>query len=271
MALKLQIKAIYLVSMLQGINILEFFDNGENRRWDDSDVKDFIVTFRTGQYPAFTILTDDAGVAGTFYIRNAETEEIIKSGNLVVTASSDKNLLSYYGATDGLDGYDPGYYYYELNFNGNTYRSDVWAANNVFTDYVKIGIESSNLTLSGEHEIPVSLYSELSFYLFNNGITIESEIIEDGVEKPYGDIPVFTTANIIRKVEINGTAQIYRMLSSLRAFNVNGRITISSVHNSARLIYNTNTEIIEDSDFGKTVIFNLTYKEIDFLSSRNEI
>ena len=111
---------------------------------------------------------------------------------------------------------------------------------------------------------------EIDFYLKYIGIEIEHEGSEDGTERYFGDIPLFSAISIKRKAEICGTPQIYRMLAFLRVFVVNGDISIT-VQGLTSLIYDTLVEVKDYGQSSETVMLTFSYKEFDFAASSNEI
>lgn len=251
--------------MLQGFNIFDFYTDKNFRKWNKADFNEYVPIFKTNSAPAFVVLTSLIEAAGTFKLLNADTENEINSGNIIVSESNGISILSYYG--EELADNDDCYCYYEITFGADVYYSDVFGW---FTDTSKligIKIESSDVTIGFDNIIPFSQYI-YEFFLQPIGVNIESETNEDGVEKPYGDIPAFSTTSIIRNVIINGDNQIYRFLSFIRALNVNGSIQVT-INGVTKDCYDFSVEVENNEGFGEMMSLLLKYKEFDFISSRN--
>ena len=132
-----------------------------------------------------------------------------------------------------------------------------------------INIQSSDITYNKTENLPYSNI-EIDFYLSYDNIEIEHEGNEEGTERYFGDIPLFSAVSIKRKAEIYGTPQIYRMLAFARVLKVNGSVKVT-VNGDQREVYDTNVEVKEYNQASDTIIIIFSYKEFDFAASSNEI
>ena len=255
--------------MLQGINIFDFFESINSRRWNNADIKEYCVVFATGFVPPFIVVKKTTATQALVKLINEVTgeEEISWTVSMNDSDEEDYKILTFVQKT--LADKECGYYSFEVTVNTKTYYSEVFGWSDNLSKLAKFEVYSESVTFAGVHELPMASISN-TFYLFQNGSIINAEIPEDGVEKPYGDIPLFNTLNILRTISINGTNQIFRYLSALRVLHVNGQVDVT-IDNEKRQIYDIRCEVDTDNSFGIYVQINFIYKEIDFVSVRNEI
>ena len=255
--------------MLQGINIFDFFETKEKRRWNKADVKEYTVVFENGKIPPFIVVTETEALTASIRMVNETTNEATPSEVVNTTDSIDGYKIITFPGSDIVSEIEDGYYRIEITIAEVIYYSEVFSLVTNPYSLLKFEVYSEDITFAGVHSLPLSDINNI-FYLFWNGISIESEIPEEGEEKPYGDIPLFSTLNIVRTASINGTTQIYRYLSALRIFGVNGILKIT-VEDEERQIYDSQCEIENDDSYGVTIQINFKYRELDFVSVKNEI
>jgi len=250
--------------MLQGANILKFFSQKDQRRWDIAAVKDFLPYFASYTIPCFAFAIETNEVEGDVYIHEANTDLEIDSLPVVIVADSTYKIVSN-AQSENLEIVD-GYYYLVVKLGATvTLYSDVFCLTEDTSQLLKIDVVSSDITLNESLTLPYSTF-HLIFYLAYNAISISNETKEEGVEKSFGDIPIYSTVSIINKADINGTAQIFKMLSFLRAISVNGDVFINDVK-----VYGLLTEVKDEITEDDTMIITLTYREYNFISSKNAI
>lgn len=257
--------------MYRGINILQFYKTVESIPWFNSDNKDNVMLFYTGHVPP-VILYSLATVtfAAPIKLINALTGAIVASYNGVVTPDVGGyyriKLLSQtvYQATLG-------FYYLQVATSEGTVRSDVFGWVTDLQNKRWFQIVSQNLTLAGTHNVPLSELEYWYFIVNYNGHNTSYEIQEDGVEKPYGNIPVFNTLNIKHTIEIPATKAMLKFLYTLRILEVNGTITTLTLHDREVEIFGFEITIKEEYDFGDFMIVEFTYREKDYISTRNAI
>lgn len=252
--------------MLQGINILGFFKTKAESRFENADIREFIVTYTSNIVPCFILLVPSVEVAATLKVFSIDNVEVF-SDNIVVTDAGILKLLMFAGNT--IQDFNDDHYYIEITIGLIKYYSEVYCVAADVSDLIGFDIVSSDVVMNGTYTLPFLSINPV-FYLSYNGIAIENNVVEEGVEKYYGDIPVFSAVNIVRKAEINGTNQIFRFLSFLRALSVNGTITITC-QGYSNLIYDPITESKDDSAFGDSIILSFSYREYNFIASKNEI
>ena len=255
--------------MLQGINIFDFYVGVELRRWNNADIKEYCVIFANIALPPFVTVSQTISTQATVKLIN-ESSGLAEYTKTV--ALSDSNVSGFKNLV--FNDSTPinvacGYYSYEVTIGVSKYYSEVFGMTDDFTNLVKFEVSSENVTLSGIYELPLTGINNV-FYLYCNGVSITAEVQEEGVEKPYGDIPIFSTLNIIRTISVNGTNQIFRYISLLRILSVNGSVYVT-VNNEKKAIYDTSCEVDNDNSFGVYMQLNFIYKETDFVSVRNEI
>lgn len=267
--------------MYRGINILQFYPVSKDIvPWFSTDNKDNVVSFYIGTQPDFILYVEHATTPViTINLRDAETNNIVRT--TVVNSTADASgfyRIKFINNTPVSYGTQR-FLYYELTnvsgVSGNVLYSDVFAWNgnsyNFPNRLARFEIVSQNLTLAGIHNVPFSEYLLFNFMLNHNGYSISGEVTEDGVEKPHGNIPVFNTLNIKHLIEINGNKCILRFLLALRIFEVNGIVKINEDNGSVREIYGIEVNVKEENSFGDFIIIELSFREKDYISTRNEI
>lgn len=257
--------------MLQGINILGFFERKSDRRFERADVKDYMVVFKNTTMPSFIIMLESESNAATIDLikidKLTKVETTIGAFNAVVTTSGLNKIITYNGSKD--NDFDCGYYYLLVTIGAKQIFSEVFSIVEDTYGLFGINIQSSDITYNKTENLPYSNI-EIDFYLRYDNIEIEHEGNEEGTERYFGDIPLFSAVSIKRKTEIYGTPQIYRMLAFVRVLKVNGSVKVT-VSGDQREIYDTNVEVKEYNQASDTIIIIFSYKEFDFAASSNEI
>jgi len=267
--------------MYRGINILQFYSVSKDIvPWFSTDNKDNVVSFYIGTQPDFILYVEHVTTPViTINLCDAFTHNIVRT--TVVNSIADVSgfyMIKFINNT-GISGSNQRFLYYELTgvsgVAGAVLYSDVfaWNGNNYDANkkLVRFEIVSQNITLAGVHNVPFSEYTYFWFMLNHNGYSISGEVTEDGIEKPYGNIPVFNTLNIKHLIEINGNKSILRFLLALRILEVNGTVMINEDYGSTREIYNIEVNVKEDNGFGDFTVIELSFKEKDYISTRNAI
>lgn len=265
--------------MYRGVNIFPFHSDINRIRWNNpnSDIKENCVVFKNEKIPPFLFYVETTNTTVEALIINVEDDSIFQSFTCTIISDIGAFKLIKFLSSNIVPALPDGYYYIRLKLiPSNTYfYSEVFGllTNPYINNLLRVVIQSSNITLSGVHNVPLSEIASIEFFLFINGITLTGEINEDGVEKPYGNIPVFNTLNIKHIVEVNCTNDILRYLHYLRIFETNGVIYISQGNFSDILpqVYGIEISVKDEYNFGDHIITELTYKEKDYISARNEI
>lgn len=259
--------------MLQGINIFNFFKSKTSRRFDNTDIKDYIAVFDSKKVPSFIVIVDSTVEQCLYEFSSITGEVITKSGVAVKLDYTDKTVFYFIGHTFAAVK-ECDYYEFKLTIGDDIYYSEPILLTQDLTELIKFNISSSSVTYNSRYMLPLNLLN-IEFYLNSSNKVLYQEIIEpqiseNGVEKPYGDIPSFSTVNIVNRLEIIGTSQIFRYLSFLRAIGVNGSIKITRDDYESE-IYNTEVSEKENQMLGEYLVMIFSYREYNFLSSRNEI
>lgn len=254
--------------MLRGYNHIKFYENKALQRWLTADIEDYVTIFETNTIPSFVLISDTAFASASGQIYNAKTDETIgNSFSITVTVNDDSKQLKYLGSS--LVDQDCGYYYIKITAGGDEYYSEVFGWQDDVSELLKITSTSSNITLAGKYEIDLTGITYTSYYFAESADT-DSEIDEEGVEKPYGDIPVFNTRTLIDAFEILGTREIFEYVSGLRILKTNGTVNLTYKNISAD-VYDIQTEKKESTAFDEVVVITMKFKEEDYISARNEI
>jgi len=264
--------------MLQGINILSFYYNFSETRWSNpnTDIKENCVVFKNEKIPPFIIYSDKVFTGITASIVNVDDSSINQEFTCSFGAAEYGNIIKFLSTGYMAPALPEGYYYIKLTLtpSGQNIYSEVFALKNNVTvnNLLRCAVQSANVTLSGKYNVPLSEIQSVEFYLFINGLTLSGEINEDGVEKPYGNIPIFSTLNIKHIVEVNCTNDIVRYLHALRILETNGTVYLVQA-NLLTLpeVYGIEISVKDEYNFGDHTIVELTFREKDYISTRNAI
>lgn len=252
-----------------GYSTLGFHTTLANRRWNWADNKHVEMVFDTGHIPGFHLIIDTVATIVEVKAYNAFTDEMVEpSFPVTVTTSGDKKYFRFAGAD--VPGLSEGYYYLAiLVSNWERYYSDVFGWKDNPSEMLKVEATGDDVLLGAEHLLDMTDFT-FEGYLYCEEGESEAEIVEEGVEKPYGNRPIYNTRNIVNSFEITGNRAIYKFLSGLRILEVNGTVvfTFNGIEMTA---YDINVEKKESNAFDETIILTLKFKEQDYLSTVNAI
>ena len=256
--------------MLLGYNTIEYYESKSLQRWLTADNKDIVVVFVTNKIPAFIFVTETEQATATIQVFNADTDVAIDSPVAAnVYEQATKTVLEYTGSTIAGDTLPEGYYYLKIITTGSTetYYSEVFGWKTDISDFLKITATSTAIIMANTwYGNPITY----ECYLFADKADTEIEIEEEGVEKPYGDIPSFNTLNLLNSFEVYGTRGIMIFLAGLRVLKTNGTVTF--VFNGVSMTaYDLSVEKIETTAFDEVVILALKFREENYISSKNTI
>lgn len=266
--------------MLIGSNTLMFFEDKTLQRWTTADNKYVYPYFGINVMPAFVLISDTAETTANVLIFNASTDVSVGAIKAVTVTtinpglSSEAKLLYFAGFT--LSGNDEGCYYLRITTGASVeyFYSEVFgwtedsASNLKEKGMLKITASAlANYTLANTYAMTLTGIT-LECFLKVQEPELDSDIKEEGNEKPYGDIPVFNTLAFKHKYDLFGTEGIYRFLKFLRILKTNGTITFT-YKGVAKSGYDIVCE--KDSASKDTMTMSLEYKESDYASSRNAI
>lgn len=259
--------------MVLGYNILDHFESLSLQRYQWADNVDIVTILTTGVIPAFVLISDTAQANGTasgvLQMHDASDNSTIGTVKDVVISTSGSNKQIKYVGTTGVSATNT-CVYYKITLSDQTIYSEVFQWATDYTDMLKVNCSSmANLTLGGTYNIDMSSITWTSYYRTERSKTT-SDISEKGVEKPYGDIPVFNTRNLINEFTIVGGREIFKYLSGLRILETNSTIvfTFNSVVMTA---YDIQVEEQENYSLDEAIDMTLSFKEANYISSRNAI
>lgn len=254
--------------MLLGINIFDF--RAVKNFFGSSNVNyaTYLPVIKSGVMPGFILVTDEYSVNSvSIKLIDSCGEVIYQNNNYVATAANGTTTIvfQFQNNVNVVEGE----YTYEVTISGRTYYSDPFAVLKDVSKLTRIMVSTSDMTVAANHVYPASLLN-YDFYINTKSYQAEPDVVETGVEKPYGDIPSFSTSNYVTKASVLCNSGVVKFLSTLRAFGVNGNILIEHAGITSE-IYDTTIDIGESSGFGVSYTIDFTFKELNFLSSRNEI
>ena len=259
--------------MVLGYNILDHFETQSLQRYQWADNVDIMTVLTTGVIPAFVLISDTSQANGTasgaLQMYDASDDSTIGSAKDVVISTSGSYKQVKYTGTTGVSATDK-CVYYKITLTGQTTYSEVFRWGTDYTDMLKVVCSSmSNLTLGGTYEIDMSSITWTSYYPCERSQTTKN-ITESGAEKPYGDIPVFNTRNLINEFDILGGREAFKYLSGLRILETNSTI-VFTFNNVAMTAYDIHVEEQENYSLDEAIDMTLSFKETNYISSRNTI
>lgn len=258
--------------MLLGYNPLEYYESKALQRWLTADNKDVVAVYETKKIPAFILISDTSQSSATVQVFNAEDDSPIDSSDTVTVTASDSNKELKYAGSTISPAQNEGYYYLKIITNGSaeTYYSEVFGWKDDPSDLLKITAVSADILLADTYQINMALPLTFESYLYAEEAETDADIFEEGVEKPYGDIPVFNMLNKVNSFEVYGTRAIFLYLAGLRVLKTNGTVTF--VYNGVSMsAYDITAEKKESTAFDEVVIITLKFKEENYISSLNDI
>ena len=253
--------------MLQGYNILEFYTSVDLQRWENLENKESIFTFPTNIIPPFFLVsTTYTATATTVQVFDASTDVAIDIAKTVITSDLTTYMtFKYLGAT--LTGLDCGNYYLKIVNGTNIFYSEVFAWEDDITDYLKINATSNSLTLGQDYTIDLTGIT-FTCYVSAEESFDELEVTEEGVEKPYGDIPVFNTLNTSHGFDVFGNRSMLRFLFGLRILETNGAVSFAFGGRTYDA-YDILVEKGESIGYDDTNTITIKFKENNYISSKN--
>ena len=260
--------------MLIGSNTLMFFEDKTLQRWTTADNKNVYPYFGINIMPAFVLISNTAQTSATVQVFNASTDVAYGAAQAVTVSTSGSYKQLFFASVTLAAGVE-GCYYLKIvtAASTETYYSEVFgwtedsASNLKELELLKITATSSNYTLANAYNMTLTGITYECFIRVDTP-TRESEIEEEGNEKPWGDIAVYNTLVFKHKYEIFGTEGIYRFLCFLRILKTNGTVTFT-YKGVAKTGYDIVCELGEANK--DTMSMTLEFKETDYSSSRNAI
>jgi len=196
--------------MLPGVSALGFFYNKSERRWNNADIKDYMIRVLYTDLPAFSILVDVGDVSTTATMKVFSTKEVQlsvtttlfvgRSDGLASTGGTGQKSVTFPGQTN-YD-IDSGYYYYEITLSsGLKIYSDVFMVVDSASDLFGITFSSTDILANKNFTLPLHLISSTKFFLPLNSISISSEIKEEGIKVTNHNYPSTTQIGSVLNVD----------------------------------------------------------------------
>ena len=261
--------------MYQGINIFGFYKNTNNRSYSSLQNDAYIASFDSTKCPPIVFICTKTANNMSFKLNDITNAATLFIENLTKVDIDDLSIFYYVGSTfaQKKDNCNAEIEITEST-TGTKYYSDIFILTDDFIDKIKITASSKDITFLLSYKVPITGIT-FEFYLNCNNSRIfqnisEPQLNEVGVEKPNGDIPSFCTVSFDNKLEIPGNANIFKFLSLLRVLSINGNVYVTK-DNETTEIYNISVSQKEDSGYQEGFIMYLSYREMNYISSRNAI
>lgn len=258
--------------MIYDYNTLKWYTDKTRRQYEVSGNPFILHHYETNKIPSFQLVIDSTISTATYKLFTREDVEI-SNGSVTVenatnNAGTDYSRLIFLGAT--LSSQDDGFYYIEVDYDGNLIYSDIFCWETDVSEYLKITATTSNVII-GEFELNTAGYEYLVYLDVAVKRPTENEIEEEGVQKTYGDVPLFNSMNKTKDFLINGYLATYDFLSGLRILSTNGSVLIeyNGVSND---VYDIELPEKENTSGDEDIfIIGLKFKTKDYLQSKNAI
>lgn len=254
-----------------GYNMIGWHESLTARRWEYADNKNAEMVFTTGYIPGIHLIYYTKHAAATMQVFDAFTDVALPTVyNLAVatTPVTDMKYLKYVATTTA--GLSDGYYYIRITVNGSEILfSDVFGWRTDHTGYLGFEITGDNILLGRFYALNMASF-KFKGYLYAESGETDHEIVEEGIEKPYGNVPIYNTRNFVNSFEVIGNRAIYEFLSGLRVLETNGIIMFTYLGNTmyARDVV---VEKKESSAFDEVVVITIKFKEWNNISTINDV
>jgi hypothetical protein len=258
--------------MIYSYNILGFYTDIEHRQFDNTGNQRVLHHFITNDIPDVQVIIP-ATVSLASYKLLDNSGNQIKTGSASIETATTNDAGSPYSRIiingETTTGQSDGFYYLEITYDGTKIYSDVFCWTSVVSDYLKIHAESTNM-LIGDYELNLSGF-DYNVYLEVNGINYENEIAEDGVEKSYGDIPLYVSRRKFNEFTITGYSKTLDFLSGLRVLWANGTVTLTYKGDEFEVYDIENPEVTNKYGDSDILIISLRLKRKDYLRTKNSL
>jgi len=264
--------------MIYSYNTLGFYTSKNNRQYENTENEKIIHSFVTDTIPNFQVIIDGS-VSGTpTYTLYDINDNSIKTGNCTKAESETENeetytRISLSNAT--TSGEDDGRYYIEIDYDqideeGKKLYSDVFCWKADVSDLLKVSVTFGNDLLIGGRELDIN-GDTYTVYLETKNHTEDFEISEEGVEKSYGNISLFTSRNHIVEYIITGYRKTLDFLAGLRVVAHNGTVTVTLKGEEFEIYDIENPEKSESYNNTDLVVISFRFKINDYLQTINEV
>lgn len=259
--------------MIYSYNTLGFYKTKANRQYDNTGNLRVLHHFETNKIPTFQLITDETISDSNFqYTLYDIDDNVISTASRTIASDTNYSNTTYYrliflGAT--ISGQDDGFYYLKIEYDSTTLYSDVFCWQTDVSDYLKIEATSTDIGI-GEFDLNMSGFT-YTVYLDAKNSLFDYEISEEGVEKSYGNLPLFNSRNKINEFEITGYRVTQDFLSGLRTLWTNGTVTLTYKGDEFDIYDIEPVEKKENYSYSDILILLLKFKRKDYLRTINSI
>lgn len=257
--------------MIYSCNTLGFYTVQNQRQYDSGYNEKVIHHFETNKIPSFQIIVDSSISSCTYSLYDINNT-LITSGSTTVESTTNEAGTSYSRIIRKevtTTGNSDGFYYLELTYTGGTLYSDVFCWQTDVSEYLKVSVVSSDVQI-GQFNLNLSDFT-YKVYLDAKNATYEYEIDEEGIEKTYGNLPLFNSRNKINEFEITGYKVTLDFLAALRIFWTNGTVTLTYKGDEFEIYDMENPEKKDNFGYSDVLVITLRFKRKDYLQSINEL
>lgn len=258
--------------MIYSFNTLGWYKTKANRQYDNTGNERILHHFETNKIPSFQLIIDATITTASYELFDSE-DTLISNGS--VTVENDTNnagvaysRLIFLGTT--LTSKDDGFYYIKITYDTSNYIfSDVFCWLTDVSEYLKIEAVSSNFSIGG-FTVNTTGFTYLVYLQANDSI-LEYEIDEEGIEKTFGDIPLYNTRRKMNQFEITGYRVTLDFLSGLRVLWANGTVTLTFKGDEFEIYDMENPESGENYSYSDIIVMTLKFKRKDFIQTINTV
>lgn len=257
--------------MMYSFNTLGFYSTQDNRQYDNTGNVRVLHHFETNKVPSFQLIVTDSVSSATWQILDNDGG-VVGSGSATVEADTNNAGESFWrmifkGTT--LSGKQDGFYSLKVTYGSKIAYSDVFCWNTDVSEYLKVSAISTNVQI-GEFALNMTDFEYL-VYLDAKNAQFEYEIDEEGIEKTYGNVPLFNSRNKMNEFEITGYKVTHDFLAGLRILMTNGTVTLTYKGDEFEIYDIENPDKGNSYSYSDIIILTLKFKRKDYLQSINDL
>lgn len=269
--------------MIYSYNTLGFYTTKTNRQYDNTGNIRVLHHFETNKIPAFQLIIVSAETFTASYELFDIDDTLVSSGSVTVEEDTNEagtvyRRLIFLGAT--LASKEDGFYWIKITYDTDqVIYSDVFCWQTDVSDYLRIEAKTwadgspsvyANMMI-GEFELNMANSFAYLVYLNADESALDYETEEEGVEKTYGNIPLFSSRNKISEFEITGYRITHDFLAGLRQVWTNGVVTLTYKGDEFDIYDMENPEKNSSYNYSATIVLGFRFKRKDYLQSKNSI
>lgn len=233
------------MALLGQFNPLKFYLDKRSRQWeadDEMDNRDLdLVYYQTNYTPCFQLIFSAATTVTAKIYNSSDVEIATLTAPTIVDKTTYKQILS---TGQILTSKVAGYYYVLLTIDSVPYYSDMFAWTDAPTNFLKVQVQSANMTIGIEttYIMPISSLTYI-FYLNASRLGDKQKTDQQGNDQNAITYPIFGTGAFQVNFDISGNRAIYRFLSGLGLLRGNGIVTLTWIYET----FNASDILIEDT------------------------